>query len=321
MTETLDYGPIVLGRAEDVLAARGRTFHWAKRLLNARHGADAARLYGFCRAIDDIADEATCADAAKRRLAAARRSIIGGKTSDPVLVDMLSLMHERGIRREVVCDFIDGVASDLDPVRIPDVDTLMRYCYRVAGTVGLMMCRVLDAEGEAASPHAIDLGMAMQLTNICRDIAEDAAANRRYLPATLVGEIEPGLLIAPVKAIETKVRRGVATLLNRADRHYESGERGLAGLPLRARGAILVAARLYCAIGGRLKRRQYAYWTHRAAIPWPLKVPITAHALLTGVSRPSFWRRPTHHDARLHAEIAGMPGTSSERSERCDIRR
>ena len=194
----------------------------------------------------------------------------------------------------------------------------MRYCYRVAGTVGLMMCRILDVGADAAAPHAIDLGMAMQLTNICRDVAEDAAANRRYLPATLVGEIEPRRLVAPDGAIERRVRRAVATLLDHADRYYESGERGLAYLPLRARGSILAAARLYRAIGGVLKGRRYAYWTRRAAIPSLVKAPITAHALLTGGSRPSFWRPPRGHDAKLHAAIAGLPGASFIERERDD---
>jgi phytoene synthase len=316
MNEALAHGPIAQARGDAVLATRGRTFHWAKKLLNARHATDATRLYSFCRAIDDVADEATCLVEAKRNLATARRSIISGETVDPVIADMLSLMCERGIQSEIVCELIDGVASDLEPVRMPDVGALMRYCYRVAGTVGLMMCRVLDADAAAAAPYAIDLGMAMQLTNICRDIAEDAAADRRYLPAALIGEIEPRELVAPAEAIETRVRRVTGTLLDRADRYYESGERGLSYLPLRARGSILVAARLYRAIGGLLKCRRFDYWTNRAAIPSLVKAPITAHALLTGATRPSFWRLPQCHDASLHAEIAGLPSASSKGSER-----
>lgn len=317
MSETLLFGHIALGHPDEVLATRGRTFNWAKGLLKAQHAADATRLYGFCRAIDDLADEMDCVDESRRSLETVRRAIVGGETVNPALADMLSLMCERGIQSEIVCELIDGVASDLEPVRIPDIDALTRYCYRVAGTVGLMMCRILDVESHAAAPHAIDLGMAMQLTNICRDVAEDAAANRRYLPATLVGEIEPRHLVAPAGSIDTRVRRAVGTLLDLADRYYESGERGLAYLPLRARGSILVAARLYRAIGGVLKRRRYAYWTRRAAIPLQAKAPITVHALLMGASQPSFWRPLRDHDAKLHAAIAGLPGASL-RGRECD---
>jgi phytoene synthase len=199
----------------------------------------------------------------------------------------------------------------LEPGRIPDVDALMRYCYRVAGTVGLMTCRVLDVEDKSAAAHAIDLGMAMQLINICRDVSADAAANRRYLPASLVGEVDPRLLVATSNALEARARRAIGALLDRADRYYESGERGLSYLPLRARASILVAARLYRAIGGLLRRRRYAYWTDRAAIPSLVKAPLTARALLTGASRPSFWRLSRRHDATLHIEIAGLPGAAS----------
>jgi phytoene synthase len=320
MSEALAHGPIAHVGADEVLASRGRTFHWAKALLDARHAADATRLYGFCRAIDDVADEAGCADLARRRLATARHSIVCGETTDPTLADMLSLMRERGIPCEIVRELIDGVASDLEPVRMPDVDALMRYCYRVAGTVGLMMCKILDVDADAAAPHAIDLGIAMQLTNICRDVAEDAVANRRYLPATLVGDIDPRQLVVPTNAIETRARSGVAALLERADLHYASGERGLSYLPLRARGSILVAARLYRAIGGLLKRRRYAYWTRRAAISSLMKAPITARALIGGATRPSFWRAPPSHDPRLQVEIEGLPGVLSRGSARDGVR-
>ncbi len=317
MSETLLFGPVALEHPDEVLATRGRTFHWAKGLLKARHAADATRLYGFCRAIDDLADEMDCVDESRRSLATVRRSIVSGEAFNPAIADMVSLMCERGIQSEIVCELIDGIASDLETVRIPDIDALTRYCYRVAGTVGLMMCRILDVDSDAAAPHAIDLGIAMQLTNICRDVAEDAAANRRYLPATLVGDIEPNHLVAPAGSIETRARRAVGTLLDLADRYYESGERGLAYLPVRARGSILVAARLYRAIGGVLRRRRYAYWTSRAAIPSHVKAPITLHALLMEASKPSFWRPPRDHNAKLHAAIAGLPGASLGARE-CD---
>ena len=93
--------------------------------------------------------------------------------------------------------------------------------------------------------HTVDLGIAMQLTNICRDIAADAALNRRYLPAGLVGDLAPGALIHPTELLRGTVRQCVATLLDCADTYYQSGELGLSYLPARARSSILVAARMY----------------------------------------------------------------------------
>ena len=295
--------------ADAVLAAKGRSFHWARHLLSPVHAARATRLYGFCRYIDDLADESTSADAARELLASASRSIGTGRSGNPVIIDALDLMGECRIDPAVVLELIRGVASDVEPVRMPDEATLLRYCYHVAGTVGLMMCRVLDVDDPAALPHAIDLGIGMQLSNICRDVAADAASNRRYLPASMIGELAPEALIDPGEPLQPLLRRCIAVLLDRADAYYSSGEAGLPYLPIGARSAILVAARLYRAIGTRLRRRDHAYWTGRAMVHIGAKTALTAHALLTAPVRPSFWSASQRHDDTLHAALTGLPYT------------
>ena len=154
-------------------------------------------------------------------------------------------MRECGIEPEIARELIAGMASDAETVRVADEAELLRYCYRAAGTVGLMMCRVLDAREPAAAAHAVDLGIAMQLTNLCRDVADDARMGRRYLPASLVGDLPPGDLIEPSPALRPKVRAAVARLLALAELYYASGEAGLPFLPVRARAGILVAGRVY----------------------------------------------------------------------------
>jgi phytoene synthase len=293
--------------ADVVLATKGRSFHWARHLLGPVHAARATRLYAFCRWIDDLADEASSVDDARLALARAALAVRIGVSADPALRDMLALMRACRIDPAFVLELIKGVTSDLDPVAIDDVDCLLRYCYRVAGSVGLMMCRVLDVDDPAALPHAVDLGIAMQLTNICRDVADDAAAGRRYIPASMIGAVAPEHLVAPLDGLRSDARRCVAALLDLADHYYRSGELGLPYLPVRARAGILVAARLYQAIGDELRRRECDCWSGRVVVRRRVKATLTAGALLGRAVRPSFWLAPRWHDTHLHDAIMGLP--------------
>jgi len=303
---------VALASAEVVLAKKGRSFHWARRLLGKTHAANATRLYGFCRHLDDIADEATSAEFGRAKLEAASRDIAAGFSVDPVIRDGIRLMEACRIPPAIAQQLITGLVSDLDPVRVLDEAALLRYCYRAAGTVGVMMCGVLDVSEPAAFVHAIDLGIAMQLTNICRDISADASMDRRYLPASLIGEMVPAELIAPAAAKKPMLRESVATLLTLADRYYASGECGLSYLPLCARSGMLVAGRVYRAIGTQLRARDCDFWTGRLAVTDRRKAALTAGALIGAPCRKSFWLKPAGHDAALHAALRGLPcvGTS-----------
>ena len=269
--------------ADKLLAQRGHSFHWARRLLSARHAERATRLYGFCRRIDDLADdlvdERASSAAAHEALAVVRLALQTGQSSDAALCDMLQLMHDCGIAPAIPLELIQGVESDLGEVRVADMTELLRYAYRVAGTVGLMMTAALDVTIPGALPHAIDLGIAMQLTNICRDVREDALLGRRYLPASLVGSVEPAALVAPVGAVRAAAVHAVRTLLDLADRHYASGEQGLRYLPVGARAGILVAARMYREIGVVLRQRDFDCWSSRARVGTLSKTVITLGAL------------------------------------------
>ena len=300
--------PEALAAADAALAAKGRSFHWARRLLGKNHAARATRLYGFCRHLDDLADESTSAANAREKLDAARISIITGISADPVIRDGIRLMKECHISPEIALELIAGVSSDLDTVRIADEAELCRYCYRVAGTVGIMMCGVLDVRSPVAHAYAVDLGIAMQLTNISRDVAEDAAAGRIYLPASMIGELTPAELIFPSEMLRPRLRECVAALLSMADRYYVSGESGLTYLPLRARCGILVAARVYQAIGTRLRSADCAFWNGRVVVTDSEKAALTAHALIGAPLRSAFWKFPSQHDSSLHGALRGLPG-------------
>lgn len=308
MTATPD---AAFGRADQALARQGRSFHWARMFLSSRHAARATRLYGFCRGLDDLADDAGAASDPRDALDQIRAALLIGRSADAGIADGIELFRECSISPQIPNALLDGLISDLGVVRMQDSGELLRYAYRVAGTVGLMMCGALDVKHPAALPHAIDLGIAMQLTNICRDVAEDARAGRCYLPANLIGGAEPAQLITPDDVLQARIRDTVRDLLALADQFYASGEAGLSFLPLRARFGILVAARVYRAIGTRLRRENFSTWTGRVFVSDASKVWITFGAFFSLPFNRTFWR-PLPHQATLHAALNGLPGANAQ---------
>ncbi len=297
--------------AKAVLSRHGRSFHFASKLLDPETALRSARLYRFCRYVDDIADESNDPVTARRRLDGIAEMLRNGEPADPVVADFLALACSCEIPVEAALELVAGVRSDLDEVRFADEHELLRYCYRVAGTVGLMMCGVLGVRDPRAMPFAIDLGIAMQLTNIARDVGEDAASGRRYLPATMVGDVGPDAIRAPDAELELRLTRAVEQLLARAELYYASGQRGLGYLPRRARLGIRVAARIYRRIGKRLRRLRHASWHSRAVVPFRQKLLVASKAL--GLELLARLRaRPEAHDHLLHRELTGLYGANAE---------
>jgi phytoene desaturase len=297
--------------ADLALSRKGRSFHWARRWMTSTHAARATRLYGFCRYVDDLADEACASQDPRTALELVVQGFNSGTSQNPIVADAIVLMRECGIQPTLILTFIDGITSDLDNVRIADEGALLRYCYQAAGTVGSMMSRVLGCADPVAVRHAVDLGIAMQLTNICRDVAADAAAGRVYLPASLIGNVEPHDLVDPAPALQPRLQACIDNLLDTADRYYSSGEAGLAHLPFGARCSILVAARVYRAIGTRLRQHGNAYWLGRTVVPQRTKNLLTAKALLSTPFLPGFWVPARQHDATLHSALSPFLGTDA----------
>ncbi len=295
--------------AREVLRRHGRTFHFASHLLGPRHTERAATLYAFCRHVDNLADDADDPAAARRALAAVANALRTGQPHDPWTAAMLSLQASTGMATAPALDLVAGVCSDLDPVRIEDEAALVRYAYQVAGTVGKMMCAVLDVEDPRAYPFAVDLGIAMQLTNIARDVGEDARMGRRYLPSSWIGDAEPADIAAPDPALQLALSAGTQRLLALAERYYASGESGLGFLPPRARLAILAAARMYRAIGGHIAASGYRSWDQRAVIGSAAKSGYLAEALLSFAVSPRLHRRTAVHDPSLQFALAPTADT------------
>ncbi len=296
--------------ARAVLARHGRSFHWASRLLSGVQAERAARLYAFCRRVDDLADAADAATAAPA-LQRIRRDLQDGASSDPLVEDFLRLCIETAIPLEVVLRFLDAVESDLGRVRMADRSQLVRYAYGVAGTVGLMMCAVLEVRRAEALPFAVDLGVAMQLTNVARDVAEDARCDRRYLPAgDLPASLEPREILAAGPAQRIALETAVHGLLHLAGSFYRSADAGMHHLPWRARLGILTASRVYEGIGSELRRSGSDFLDRRIVLGTGSKLRHTLRALGALLFRPRYWGlgRARPHAAALHLALRRLPG-------------
>jgi phytoene synthase len=281
-----------------VLARCGRSFRLAGRLLPGDTLVEAARLYAFCRAVDDLADEATDMAAARAELLALRQAICDGDRTHVAAQPFLLLQARHGLSVRSAVTLIDTVTQDLAPVRLADEAALMGYAYGAAGTVGEMMCALLGVSTAQALPYAIDLGMAMQLTNIARDVIEDAGRGRIYLPATwLPDDVTPGTLPDCADAVFPAVRR----LLEHAERRYRNGARGFAHLPPRVRPAIQAAAWLYEEIGVRILRQGPAYLSAgRCVVPTSRKLVLLVSCLIGAQRAP--------HQPPYPAALPDVPG-------------
>ena len=305
-------GTLSAAEARAVMARHGRSFSWASRLLAGSDAEAASRLYAFCRSIDDLADESG-PEEGTRRLDALRAEIERGESDDPAVRAYFALEKSSGISREVALRFVDAVAGDLGRVRVADEGELVRYGYGVASTVGLMMCSVLGVRDSRALPFAIDLGVGMQLTNIARDVLEDAGLDRRYVPAAyLPRAVEPQEIRAADARLRGELLCAVYRILDLADRFYRSADRGMRFLPWRARLAILTASRVYEAIGTEIRRRGDRYWEGRVVVGRTRKLWHTARAIGSLLFDPGYWNlgAAPRHPARLHRALRRLPGAN-----------
>lgn len=297
--------------ARNSLRDHGKSFYFAGKVLGEERLSACARLYRFCRYVDDLADDATDVGTARRKLNDVLHSLSIRGSDEPIVSDFLSLADDCAFDLRVTAELIKGVRGDLEEVEINSSAALYRYCYRVAGTVGLMMCNVLGVRDTRAMPFAIDLGIAMQLTNIARDVSEDAGNGRRYLPQIFLHGARLRDLEQGAPRLQGRLRSAVRELLSDADRFYRSGEAGLVYLPLRARFSILIASRTYQAIGGELAKRGYRTWNGRVFVSQRQKWGIAAKAAFEFLVSPRFWWKPKKHDSSLHRHLGNLPWTEA----------
>lgn len=289
--------------AMKVLGTHGKSFRFSGAFLDKQQLEQAARLYAFCRWIDDLADETKDRQAAQEQLLRIQYCLREGIASCHQLNDFLSLKTQLNLATALPINLIDGVLSDLDPVAITTQDALIRYAYRVAGVVGLMMCPILQTDTRGHS-HAIDLGIAMQLTNIARDVMQDANLGRRYLPYTWCQCSAQDILGNDAKTRQ-EVKNAIKQILNLAEQYYASAAIGLGYLPSKSRRAITLAATLYRHIGVKIQNNEWVYWRGRAVVPTSQKVLITLRALVFGHPLPK-QQGSQKHNVRLHDPLRDL---------------
>ena len=282
------------------LRDKSKSFAMAQHLLPAQARRPAAALYAWCRRADDAVDELPPDKAAQAlaRLEAELDSIYAGAgQSDPVLQVFQQAVSAAQIPKTYPRELLLGMRMDLAGIVYETLEDLHQYCYRVAGTVGLMMCHVLGVSHPRALKHAAHLGMAMQLTNICRDVVEDWQRQRLYLPRALlpieIRHLEPEGTFPP--ELVCAVAQVVERLLREADRFYASGDRGLRYLAPRSAWAIRLARLLYSRIGRVLARRRYDVTLGRAQVATAHKLWLVLRAL---AERITAW--PRRFDSARH---------------------
>ena len=233
---------------KNYLALFAKSFNWAGFFLPKNTYHDCSKLYTFCRVLDDLVDEQSSLELRSEKFnkikevfekgykeANDREKLIGQNEYDLIVKNMIIIADKNNIKKIILDDLIEGVSSDLkSKVYLRSVKDLLVYSYRVAGSVGIMMAKILNVNDTRSLKGAIDLGIAMQLTNIARDVIEDKKMNRQY--------IKPDF-------------ENIEATLKLADMFYESSFTSIKNIPFKYKFAIIVARRVYRQIGRKILKK------------------------------------------------------------------
>ncbi|MDC2998319.1 squalene/phytoene synthase family protein [Candidatus Pelagibacter sp.] len=221
---------------KNYLAIYAKSFNWAGFFLPKKTYEKCSALYDFCREADNIADDANKIEIKKDNFIKFKNNFINKNFDDPVIKNMWDLINEFSISTKIVDDLFEGINSDIkENVKLNSKKELLIYSYRVAGTVGLMMAKILNVHKEQSLKSAIDLGIAMQLTNISRDVIEDKKSNRFYINESF---------------------EDIKTTIKLSEKFYENSFYSIKEIPLSFRFSILVARRVYRKIGYKILNKQ-----------------------------------------------------------------
>jgi phytoene synthase len=284
-----DLGQADLAACRALMRGGSKSFFAASRLLPVRLRAPATALYAFCRLADDAIDEGDDASAAMRELQHRLDAIYAGR---PAAVDadraLAHVVHRYGLPRALPDALLEGFLWDSQGRVYQSLEDVEAYGARVAGTVGAMMALIMGACTETALARACELGVAMQLTNIARDIGEDARNGRLYIPRDWfadAGMDADQWLRKPV--FDERIANFARRLLQRADVLYQRGEHGVAELPWDCRPAIQAARLVYAEIGRQLEREGLNSVDIRAVVSKPRKLYLIARATAVAVNAPA----------------------------------
>ena len=240
---------------DDLLKSHAKSFYWASFFLSKNIYSKCSALYNFCRTLDDIADSSDNLDTKKQNFKKFKNDFINKSFNNLIIKSMWHVIEEENISKRVVFDLFDGVETDLnESVKINTKKDLLVYSYRVAGTVGLMMSKILKVNNKESLKGAIDLGIAMQLTNIARDVIEDKNRNREYIECNFPS---------------------IKEAIHNAELFYKKSFFAISSIPIRSRFSVIVARRVYKKIGDYiLKQENIENYNKAGKIYVPLSVKI-----------------------------------------------
>jgi len=292
----------LLEESRAAIRVGSRSFARASLLFDPRTRDSAHLLYAWCRHCDDEIDGqqlghgAAAPEDAPGRLERLRRltraALVGQETDDPHFAALQRVARKHGIPERHPLELIDGFAMDVTERRYGTLDQTLEYCYHVAGVVGVMMAYVMGARERGALRRAADLGLALQMTNIARDVVPDAEQGRVYLPDEWL--VEMGV---PRGELAEPSRRGslaglARRLLAEAEPYYASADRGLGYLSFRSAWAVAAARRVYAEIGRLVETRGERAWDGRTVVPKRRQSALVVRAALDALTR----RRPARDD-------------------------
>ena len=222
--------------SQNLLSIYAKSFNWAGFFLPKRVYQNSSDLYDFCRTLDDIADQDLDLKTKKNIFEQFKNDFQTKNLENQIIKKIYHLIESFEISQKIILDLFDGVETDLkEKLDFNSDKDLIVYSYRVAGTVGLMMAKILNVNSKNALKAAIDLGIAMQLTNIARDVIEDSKRNRSYISSNF---------------------ESIIKTLKLADRFYDSSFKSIGEIPLNSRFGILVARRVYREIGNKILNKK-----------------------------------------------------------------
>ena len=303
----------VVRSSEAAIAQGSQSFAAAARLFDRQTRDDAVMLYAWCRHCDDVVDGQTLGHAQEADFRAGQRerleqlrvqtaaALAGERSDDPVFEALRLVVERHVIPHRHPQELLAGFAMDVEDRRYETIDQTLSYCYHVAGVVGVMMAMIMGVRDPRVLDRASDLGLAFQLTNIARDVVDDARMGRVYLPAEIlrrhgISEIRPD-----DREQWPALHRAALELLALAERYYASAYAGMSALPPRSAWAIGAARRVYRAIGEKLRQGGPDAWAQRVSTSKAEKVRLLALALgdvgVTRVrrgdpDRQGLWQRP-----------------------------
>jgi phytoene synthase len=319
----------LVGLAHESMRRGSKSFALASRLFDKSTRERAWLLYAWCRRCDDIADgqdhggalkldESTARNRIEAIRILTRRALDGQPTAEVAFDAIGQVATEAGLSADMTEDVIDGFALDAEGWRPRSEADLMRYCFHVAGAVGVMLARAMGvpADDHDTLDRACDLGLYFQLVNIARDVSEDDVAGRCYLPVEWLVEadIPPGEHMRP--AFREELVGMVSRLLDMAEAHKAAALFGANRLPFRQRWAVIAAAEIYGATAHEIRRRGGAAWDHGVRTGYLTKLGLIAPAFFAAFKTapqpdpmPRWTRGELMTMARMAGPIAPMPTT------------